>query len=234
VMFDLPTLAIVAGSSAVGSIHPSIIGSPLLVFSSMLGHGHTKKKLLTLGLIYILFMFLSSLAFGMLIMLGLNYLPQKFSTYLPAFVTIIVVAGGIIEIKDFYWYGKGVSIKTPKYLLNAIHKTASKKTSVKTSMYLGLLTTLAVLICSGLPYIGVLAMLHNNNIENWKLLVIFNLIYILPLLFIMLKIHSGLKISRIIKWKEHSKKYARLVVGILLIVHGWILILIANGEIYFG
>jgi cytochrome c biogenesis protein CcdA len=65
-------------------------------------------------------------------------------------------------------------------------------------------------------------------------MVIYNFIFVLPLLVILFMVAGGAKISAVARWKEESKGAMRLFMGLLLISLGWILILIANGTVNFG
>ncbi|HLD84089.1 MAG TPA: hypothetical protein VI979_04520, partial [archaeon] len=66
------------------------------------------------------------------------------------------------------------------------------------------------------------------------LLLIYNIIFVMPLAVILLMAYSGTKISFIKSWKQKNKSYMRLATGILLIALGFALMLIANGTINLG
>lgn len=65
-------------------------------------------------------------------------------------------------------------------------------------------------------------------------MVLYNLIFVAPLIVILGMVAGGSKISTVAKWKEENKGVMRLFMGLLLVSLGWILILIANGTINFG
>jgi cytochrome c biogenesis protein CcdA len=65
-------------------------------------------------------------------------------------------------------------------------------------------------------------------------MVLYNLIFIAPLLVILGMVAAGKKVSDVKKWKEENKGSMRMVIGLLLVSLGWLLILIANGTINFG
>lgn len=233
-MFDIPTLLLVLGSSAIGSIHPCIVSIITLVYSMLLGHGHSRKKLLIFGALYIFLVF----AFLSLAGLGINfliaYLPLRINTYSPIMISILLISGGLIEVKDYYWYGKFISVKAPDWLENLIHKTATKRSNTGSIIKLSAQTSLAGLLSSGMPYIGIIAMLRaSTHVTQWEFIGLYNLMFILPFVLILIKVLGGMNTSKITKWKEVSKQNIRLLVGLLLIVHGWVLMLITNGTINF-
>ena len=57
---------------------------------------------------------------------------------------------------------------------------------------------------------------------------------IAPLIIILLLVAAGKQLSDIQNWKQVNKPSMRLAAGVLMIVLGWLLILIANGTINFG
>jgi cytochrome c biogenesis protein CcdA len=66
------------------------------------------------------------------------------------------------------------------------------------------------------------------------MILLYNIIFVMPLIIILFMVAGGAKISAVSKWKEESKGGMRLFMGLLLAVLGWVLILIANGTINFG
>ena len=66
------------------------------------------------------------------------------------------------------------------------------------------------------------------------LLIIYNIIFVSPLIVILILVSAGKKLHKIKKWKQESRGFMRLFIGLLLIGMGWLLILIANGAINFG
>jgi cadmium resistance protein CadD (predicted permease) len=63
------------------------------------------------------------------------------------------------------------------------------------------------------------------------MLILYNVIFVMPLVIILLLVLFGIKVQNIQKWKQANKAYMRLITGFVLIALGWLLILIANGII---
>lgn len=66
------------------------------------------------------------------------------------------------------------------------------------------------------------------------MLVLYNIIFVAPLVIILLLVTFGKKLYEIKKWKQSNRGYMRLLAGLLLIAMGWLLMFIANGTINFG
>lgn len=102
-------------------------------------------------------------------------------------------------------------------------------------MLLGAFVAAVELPCTGAPYLAIITILRIDfNLVALALMVLYNIIFVAPLIIILIMVATGTKISVVSKWKEEGKGTMRLFLGLLLAALGWILILIANGTINFG
>ncbi|HSW80850.1 MAG TPA: GAP family protein [Candidatus Saccharimonas sp.] len=235
-MFDLPTIGLVVGSAAIDSINPCAIGVLILMVSVVLGSGQSVKRLLLLGSAYIGAIYVTYLAAGLGLVYFFSAIPILIAEYLSIAVGLLVILAGVLEIKDFYWYGKGFSLEIPKTFAKKIQEwSMSSATSVVGVMLLGAFVAAVELPCTGAPYLAIITVLRINfDWQAFLLMVLYNVIFVAPLLAILGMVAGGAKISAVQKWKEDAKGGMRLGIGLLLIGLGWILILIANGVINFG
>lgn len=234
-MLDLPTLSLVVASAAIDSINPCAIGVLILMVSVVLGGGKSVGRLLLLGSAYIGAIFFTYLIAGLGLVYFLSEIPILIAEYLSIAVGILVILAGLLEIKDFFWYGKGFSLQIPHYFAMKIQEMSTSKTTVIGVMLLGAFVAAVELPCTGAPYLAIITVLRINfDLTAFGLMVLYNLIFVAPLIIILAMVAGGAKISSVQKWKEESKGAMRLGMGLLLIALGWILILIANGVINFG
>jgi cytochrome c-type biogenesis protein len=234
-MLDLPTLGLVIASAAIDSINPCAIGVLILMVSVVLGSGKSIKRLLVLGGAYILAIYVTYLVAGLGLIYFLSEIPILLAEYLSIAVGLLVILAGMLEIKDYFWYGKGFSLQIPHYFAMKIQEMSTSKTTVIGVMILGAFVAAVELPCTGAPYLAIITVLRVNfDFTAFGLMVLYNFIFVAPLLLILGLVAGGAKISSVQKWKEESKGVMRLGMGLLLIALGWILILIANGVINFG
>lgn len=236
-MLDLPTLGLVIGSAAIDSINPCAIGVLILMVSVILGSSKDKstKRLLTLGGAYIFAIFATYLIAGLGLVVFFSAIPIVIAEYLSLLVGCLVILAGILEIKDYFWYGKGFSLQIPTKFAKMIHEYSTTKSTIWGVMFLGAFVAAVELPCTGAPYLAIITILRIDfNFTAFLLMVLYNFIFIAPLLVILLMVATGTKISAVSKWKEDSKGAMRLFMGLLLAALGWILMLIANGTINFG
>lgn len=231
---ELPTLSLVVISAAIDSINPCAIGVLILMVSVVMGGKGSVKRLLTLGGLYIFAIFLTYLLAGLGLIYFLSSVPLFVAEYLALAVGFLVILAGIAEIKDFFWYGRGFSLQIPPYFANKINNY-SKNVTIPGVILLGTFIAGVELPCTGAPYLAIITVLSLNfNFSAFLLLLLYNIIFVLPLAVILLLVAGGTKINIIQDWKQANKGYMRLGIGLMLIGLGWLLILIANGSVNFG
>ena len=152
-MIDIPTLGLVIGSAAIDSINPCAIGVLILMVSVVLGSGKgSAKRLLTIGGAYIFAIFLTYLIAGLGLVYFFSAIPIVIAEYLSLFVGALVIFAGILEIKDYFWYGKGFSLQIPSYFAKKIHNYSSEKSTIGGVMFLGAFVAAVELPCTCLLY----------------------------------------------------------------------------------
>jgi cytochrome c biogenesis protein CcdA len=230
----LPTLGAVVVTAAVDAINPCAIGVLILMLSVVVAARRSTARILMLGLLYIGAVFLAYLLAGIGLLYSLASLPLITVQYITLGVSVLVIFAGILEIKDYFWYGIGISLSIPPYFAEKIHKFA-KRATVPGVILLGAFVSFVELPCTGAPYLAILALLSQSfDFNAFILLVIYNIIFVSPLIVILFLVAFGKNLYDIKQWKQKYKSYMRLVTGGVLIILGWLLMLIANGTINLG
>jgi cytochrome c biogenesis protein CcdA len=232
VMVDvtLPTMPVVIATAAVDSINPCAIGVLVLLLATLMGLSKNRHKMLLVGFIYITSVFVTYLAagFGLLLFIQKLNIAQPLSWFVGGLVIIL----GLIEMKDFFWYGQGISLRIPPRRAEQI-KQYMKKVSIPGSIVLGIFVAAVELPCTGGPYLAITTLLAKIGF-SWQvfwLLVFYNFIFVLPLLIILFMVYFGTHHKKIKAWKEKEKKWMRLFTGLVMVILGVLLILWANGTI---
>ena len=226
----LPTLGTIITTALIDSINPCAIGVLILLVSVIVVF-RSKKEMLLHGFVYVFFVFLTYLLAGLGILYFLSAIPLKVSEYISIFVGSLIVIAGLIEIKDFFWYGQGITLAIPAERAKQIHEM-TKKVTLPTMVFLGVFVAGVELPCTGGPYLAILTLLSQNfNLAAFLMLILYNVIFVMPLIAILLMVYFGYKIQHIKRWKQNNRTYMRLASGVILILLDWLLILIANGTI---
>ena len=231
---ELPGIGTVILTALIDSINPCAIGVLILLVSTLLALGKNKSKILGVGLIYILSVYITYFLAGLGLTAFFHTIPITIAEYVSIVVGSIIVFAGLIEIKDFFWYGQGISLSIPANKVKTIEKLA-RRVTFPGIIALGVFVAAVELPCTGGPYLAITLILSRAfSPQAVYLLLIYNLIFVLPLIVILFLVYSGTKIQKIKKWKQGNRTWMRLAIGIVLILLGWMLILMANGTINFG
>jgi len=231
---QLPTLITVIATAAIDSINPCAIGVLILLVSVLMTTHKSIGKMLLFGSLYIFFVFLTYLLAGLGLMQFLTSIPLVITQYIALTVGSLVIIGGLIEIKDYFWYGRWFSLSIPVSMSKKVKQFAHKATGPGVIL-LGVFVAAVELPCTGGPYLAIIILLSQNfTFTAFLMLVLYNIIFVMPLVIILILVAAGKKITEVKQWKQSSRDYMRLAAGVLLIGLGWLLMLIANGTINFA
>ncbi len=230
----LPTLGTVVITGLIDAINPCTIGTLILLISVMIAAQKSTKSFVLLGSFYILSVFITYLLAGLGLIYFFAAIPLRISEYLSLAIGTIIVAAGIIEIKDYFWYGRGFSLAIPPAFAKKLDKHASRL-SIPGVIFLGIFVSAVELPCTGAPYLAIITILSRFfDFTALLLLILYNIIFILPLIVILLLVLAGKKLHIIKRWKQKYRAFMRLAIGLMLIAMGWLMILIANLTINLG
>ena len=197
----------------------------LLFFIAFLYTIHrTKTHILKVVTIYILMIYLAYLGIGVgllkaFMMIGVHHLMGKIASWL-------VIVLGLINIKDYFWYGKWFTLSTPKVSREFINRWIQKAT-IPATIVVGFLVGLCTFPCSGGPYVAILGLLaaKTTYFVGMMYLLIYNVMFVLPLVVILLFFSNRRVIGKVSRWEAEEKKPIKLIMGLLMIALGVIILI---------
>lgn len=222
-MADLSIISII-GLALVDAVNPCALAVMTMVLMTLLlQNPKNKKQILLGGLAFSLAVFILYFLYGfIMIQFFSNLIPAtgSFSLYIFKGFGLLAILLGILNIKDFIYYTPGsVGTEMPLKLRPKVKMWIKKITSPKGAFIIGIIVTLFLLPCTIGPYIiasGKLSVLSIFKTIPWLLL--YNLIFILPMIAITLVIYLGVTtVSTVSGWKEENIRYLHLIEGLILI-----------------
>lgn len=230
-----PTLSLIVVTALVSALNPYTLGVLILMSSVVYGHGQTSGRVLGLGLAYIGTLFGLALLAGLGLLYAFNIIPHIAANYFALGLGILIVCAGLLEMKDYFWPGQGLSRSMPGIVSGSVRNITKSHPGPGVAIILGLFVAVAGAISSSAPYFATVTLLRGElDTASIGLLVLYSGIFVAPLLITLFMILSGIKVSSLLRWKEDLKRKMRLAVGLLLIVLGWTVILTTNGVLNFG
>jgi cytochrome c biogenesis protein CcdA len=148
---------------------------------------------------------------------------------------MFIVGTGLLEVKDYFWYGQGLSLNAPVLAVRQVKALTKSKPGWMAAVALGLFVAVVSTPAIGACYIALMTLLR-NHFDTWgvELLALYSSVFILPMLVMVSMAAGSVRLSSLLRWREEHKAGMRLLSGLLLIALGWLLLLVTNGVINLG
>lgn len=225
------TLPTVLGAALLDGINPCAFSLLLLFITAMMAtiqaSGDNTRavrvRLIGMGSIFIAAIFFTYLSLGV----GLLGSTALFTRqHLPARLSaLLAVLLGLWMVKDFFLPGWGPSLQAPRYM-GELARRSARQATVPALVVGGVLIGLCTVPCSGAVYLGVLSMLalQPTALLGYGYLVLYNLIFVLPLVVILMAASARPTLNRLAHWNFHNKQWVRLALGSGVVVMGLLIL----------
>jgi cytochrome c biogenesis protein CcdA len=224
----LPTVILAA---VVDGINPCAFTVLLLFITAMLATMQAgeqslraiRARILSLGGIYIAVIFLTYLGLGVGLLKSLDFFTRE---HLPArFGALAAILFGLWMLKDFFLPDVGWRLQAPSQV-GTMARQMAKKATVPALILGGFLIGLCTVPCSGAVYLGVLSLLalQPSALLGYSYLVLYNLIFVLPLVVILVAASARPTLNRLAHWNLHHKEWVRLALGGGVVVMGLLIL----------
>ena len=224
---DNLTLGIVVSAALADSINPCVFGVLIFLLAFLTRVFKSRNRMLLGGLLYSLVVYVTYLALGFGILRATMSIGIASGIYWIA--ALIAIFAGLLEIKDFFWYGRGLTLQMIpgagarlKMYTVRIEKLQQQHPSLSMVLVglLGVFVVLVELPCTGAPYFAILALLAKGSYAvAVPYLLFYNLVFILPLLVVIGITYFG-KGEGMEAWRLKHRRSMRLVIGLFLLALG--------------
>jgi len=217
------TIPAVIVAAAVDSINPCTFAVLVLLLGTLLvaqRKGH-KALVLKAGFAFTAAVFISYFLMG----IGIFSAIQAAGVQRPFIITVssLAILLGLWNMKDYFAYGKWFTIEVPQRWRPTVKRLTASVVSVPGAFFVGVLDSLFLLPCSSGPYIAILALLSKTttHIQGILYLLLYNTIFVLPLVAITLAVYFGLTTTaRAERWRSARLGKLHLVSGIIMLLLG--------------
>lgn len=215
-------LPLVVVAALIDSINPCAFSILILTIAFLFSIGKLRSSVIEIGSAYILGIFLVYTLIGLGILQALHI----FNT--PHFMAnvgaALLVALGLINITNQLVPAFPIKLRIPHA---AHHRMAElmEKGSLPSAFALGGLVGLCEFPCTGGPYLMVLGLLHDQATHTAGLgyLMLYNVLFILPLVIILLIAGEKTLVEKLQDWKQRETRTMRFGGGIAMITLGTII-----------
>jgi cytochrome c biogenesis protein CcdA len=215
-------------AALIDSINPCAFGVLIFLMISLLNLG-SRKRALRYGIFYSLIIFITYFLAG----LGIFKFLQQFTGIRETIYLVVGIFVLILGVMEFFDYlnakkGREARLKISSKIKPLIEEKA-KKGTVFAILALGVLVALFELPCTGGIYLGIISLILESETMGMIYLLIYNFIFILPLLVLTFLVYKGMSPERLQKWNSSEKAGMRLFASIALLIIGAILVYFSLG-----
>jgi len=218
------TLSAVVVGALLDSINPCEFAVLVLLLGTLLAVGK-RMKVMWAGLAFAAGIFVVYFAMGFIVftVFGLTAGTRAFREPFILVVSSLAILVGLWQMKDLLWYGKWFSIEVPERWKPLVKKTTTSVASVPGAFVIGLANGLFLAPCTSGPYIAILTLLSQTATrgEGTAMLLLYNLIFILPMIAITLFVHFGLTTTaRVERWRASNLGKLHFTTGLVMFLLG--------------
>ncbi|MBP1929069.1 cytochrome c biogenesis protein CcdA [Methanolinea mesophila] len=216
------TIPLVIGAALVDGINPCAFSVLIFLLLTIMSLG-SRRKMLEVGTSFIVavfvFYFLSGL--GLFTAIQISGVSQAISVV----AAFIAIAAGVLSFRDAFRKEGGPALAIPESRKGMIERFA-RVGSVPAAFVLGILVGMFELPCTGGIYLAILSLLSQEMtlMQGLPLLLLYNLIFILPLVIILAVVAYGISAERLETWRVEKRRTVRILMGAVMIGLGILLL----------
>ncbi len=215
-------LPLVGVSALLDSVNPCAFSILILTIAFLFSIGTLRSGILKIGGFYILGIF----AVYLLIGLGILQVLHLFNTphFMAKVGASLLIALGFINIINEFFPSFPIKFRIPQVAHRKIAELM-ENASLPAAFLLGALVGLCEFPCTGGPYLMVLGLLHDQAtyFSGLGYLILYNIIFILPLIIILLISGDKTLVEKVSIWKKQETRKMRLWVGIAMVALGLVI-----------
>jgi cytochrome c biogenesis protein CcdA len=215
------TIPLVVASALIDSVNPCAFSVLIFLLISIVAL-ENRRRILMVGGVYItaVFIFYLLSGFGLFTLVSLS----GFSRALSLIGATVAVVLGVISVLDALRNRDEFLLAIPSSKKEQIERYISTAT-LPAAFALGIFVGIFELPCTGGIYLAILGLMSRSYtlMEGLPYLILYNFIFVLPLILILLMVAYGLSPERANEWRVRHRRTLRLIVGLAMIALGIII-----------
>ncbi len=214
IMPDL-TLPLVLVSGLIDGINPCAFSLLIFFLSFLFNLKRSRANVLGMGLTYILGIFVGYLALGLGLLRTIS-IPGVMHPFALLSIFLLTLLG-VFQIREAISFGPPL-FKLPDVAVQSIQKLV-KRSTMPFALLLGIFVSICEFPCSGGVYVGILVLLASSPhfVNGLFYLLLYNLMFIVPLLVILIVASSTDALLKMDRWRVIGRRNMKLMSGVFLI-----------------
>ena len=218
-------LPLVVVSALIDSVNPCAISLLFLMIAFLFASGWLRSRILRVGGAYVFGIFIVYFAIGLGIMQAMYLF--NVPNFMGKIGAVLLVLLGTISLVSVFMPEFSIKFRIPR----SMHKKIAilmEKGSVASAFMLGGLVGIFEFPCTGGAYLMILGLLHDQgtHLQGLWYLLIYNIIFVLPLIVILFIASNKVVLSKMDTWRKENSRSMRLWSGVVMIIIGAIVLAI--------
>lgn len=217
------SVGLIITTAAIDSVNPCAIAVLLFLIAVLISLKANRKRILTVGLVYIFGVFISYYLAGVGLLGAISHF--NISRQINIFAGAIIIIASFISIKEGLM-PQGLQLLVIPKKTKGIFMNLMQKGSYPAVFLAGILVSAFELPCTGQVYLGILSLMSQENMkaQAYSYLLLYNLIFVLPLIIILAAAAWGLDIEKIQKLRKETRMGIKILIGAIMLVLGiWLI-----------
>ncbi len=212
-------LPVIMVSALIDSINPCAISVLFLTITFLFSLGKNRKFVLLSGGVYILAIAIIYTLIGLGALQALSFF--NVPNIMAKVGASILLLYSIIGLINEFFPSFPIKLKIPESTHTTLAKVINKG-SIPAFFILGALVAMFEFPCTGGPYLFVLSLLHDyaNFWKGFWYLIIYNFVFVLPLILILAFATNKVMIEKIDKLRRLETKKAQVILLLILMAFG--------------
>ncbi len=223
-MIEPPLISVVLAAGFIDSFNPCAISLLLIYISLMFTLKKDRKDIIAFALAYIISIYVTYFLIGIT---GLKILDFMRAASLPIPNLVAKIGAGLVfffgamNIKEYFFPGSPFSIRIPLKVRGYVSKYAYQAT-LASAIVVGFLIGIYEFPCSGAIYLAIISLIHTkvNFFVGVGYLLVYNLMFVLPLIGIFALATNKLTTEKWINLQEQHGRKLHLFLAVMMIVLG--------------
>jgi len=217
------TVPLVIFSAMVDSVNPCAFSVLIFLLISLVAAGE-RRRILLVGGVYTAAVFIFYLLSGVGLFSAIHL--SGLSFWLSLIGALVAIGLGLVGVIDTLTKKEGFILGIPESK-KAIIDEYIRKASLPAAFTLGILVGIFELPCTGGIYLAILGLMSRDMtlMQGLPFLLLYNIIFVLPLILIILIVAFGIPPERADAWRIRHRRVLRIAVALVMIAIGVIIIL---------
>lgn len=221
----VPLVIICAG---IASVNPCGLAVLMILLLSIVAL-QTRRQVLMVGITFIAAVFLFYLISGLGVLSFIQVSGTGISSLIATAAAAVAIILGVVNIVDAAVRKDGFLLAIPASRKPVIERYIRTAT-LPAAFILGVLVGIFELPCAGGIYLTILGLMSNTMTlaEGIPYLLLFNIIFILPLIVILLVVVFGIPPERVNTWRLENRRLLRAAIGLAMVAVGLVILLVPS------